>query len=194
MFAWSNHGDKVFWFQQSKAGNQTLIRPDGTRKTIRRKPRNACELTSQAIAGFQRAWLLQDEYNIWDGMGFSCTMQAIIGVRCPASADEKNVLLLFASCQDAERTVYPYLAPAAVEECRRNVDRFYADANLQAAWNTYILHPVCLKKTQDVPGYTPLFIGDIGDGESVFRYCSVTPISSLEDSQELDDPLASEHF
>ena len=79
MFAWSNHGNKVFWFQQSKAGNQTLIRPDGTRKTIRRKPRNACELTSQAIAGFQRAWLLQDEYNIWDGMGFSCTMQAIIG-------------------------------------------------------------------------------------------------------------------
>ena len=194
MFTWSDRGNKVFWFQQSKAGNQTLIRPDGTRKTIRRKPYNASELTSQAIAGFQRAWLLQDEYNIWDGMGFSCTMQAIIGVHCPASADEKNVLLLFASCQDAERTVYPYLPPSAVEECRRNVDRFYADANLQAAWNTYILHPVCLKKTQDVPGYTPLFIGDIGDGESVFSYCSVTPISSLEDSQELNDLLGSDHF
>ena len=62
--------DKFSFCPQCGAAVRTesgkVIRPDGTRKTIRRKPYNASELTSQAIAGFQRAWLLQDEYNIWD--------------------------------------------------------------------------------------------------------------------------------
>lgn len=36
-----------------------------------------------------------------------------------------------AGCQTAEQAVYPFLKPEQNEECRRNVDAFYANVKFQ---------------------------------------------------------------
>lgn len=76
MLGWHDEkgGSKVFWFQETKAGNQKLIRPDGTSRIMKKKHEHFAELGKQALAGWQRAKLLMDEYGIWDATAFGCTM------------------------------------------------------------------------------------------------------------------------
>jgi len=33
---WSSKGNKVFWFKETKAGNQMLVRPDGLHKIFQK--------------------------------------------------------------------------------------------------------------------------------------------------------------
>ena len=83
MLGWHDEkgGSKVFWFQETKAGNQKLIRPDGTSRIMKMKHEHFAELGKQALAGWQRAKLLMDEYGIWAATAFGCTMNTLIGVR-----------------------------------------------------------------------------------------------------------------
>lgn len=62
MFGWHDEsgGSKVFWFQETKAGNQKLIRPDGTSRIMKKKHEHFAELGKQALAGWQRAKLLMN--------------------------------------------------------------------------------------------------------------------------------------
>ena len=54
MLGWHDEkgGSKVFWFQETKAGNQKLIRPDGTSRIMKKKHKRAfCRIRK---TGFSR--------------------------------------------------------------------------------------------------------------------------------------------
>ena len=184
MFGWHDEkgGSKVFWFQETKAGNQKLVRPDGTSRIIKKKQEYFVELGKQASAGWQRAMLLMDEYGIWDATAFGCTMNTLIGVRkkCDPYA------YIFCSCQNAEQAVYPFLSEEQVEICRKNVDDFYQNPNLQAAWHDFILHPVCLKVTRDLKEVVPVSIESIGCGQGVLGQYRFEPVGAISDKESID--------
>lgn len=172
-------GNKVFWFVETRGGNQKLVRPDGTYEIIRKKHRHFAELGGQALAGWQRAMLLKQEYDIWDATAFGCTMSTMMGIRTNREENGKPIAYIFASCQTAEQAVYPFLKPEQIEECRRNVDAFYANVNLQAAWQDFILHPVCLKVVKGSKKFTPVAIESIGCGQDVLGRYEFAPIGEL---------------
>ena len=135
------------------------------------------------MAGWQRAMLLMDEYGIWDATAFGCTMNTLIGVR-------KNKFdpyaYIFSSCQNAERAVYPFLSEEQVEICRKNVDDFYQNPNLQAAWHDFILHPVCLKVTEDLKEIVPVSIESIGCGQGVLGQYRFQPVGIINDKESIE--------
>ena len=185
MFGWHDDkgGSKVFWFQETKAGNQKLIRPDGTSRIIKKKQEHFEELGKQALAGWQRAMLLMDEYGIWDATAFGCTMNTLIGIR-------KNKFdpyaYIFSSCQNAERAVYPFLSEEQVEICRKNVDDFYRNPNLQAAWHNFILHPICMRVTRDLKEIVPVSIESIGCGQGVLGKYRFEPVGAINDKESIE--------
>lgn len=61
----------------------------------------------------------------------------------------KNNCYTFTSCEEADRRMYENLTNDQVAACRKNVDAFYADRNLQVMWKKVILHPVCLILRKD---------------------------------------------
>lgn len=161
--------NKVFWFEETADGHQKLVRPDGTCEIITDKPPAYEELNCQALAGWQRAMLLMREYGVWDATAFAATMSATLAVKPYRGIVPDNSVYVFATPQAAEKSVYPYLTVAQVKKCRRYVDEFYANPNLQAAWPDFILHSVCLKIEKGK--YKPISIASIGCGESVLgRY------------------------
>lgn len=185
MFGWhdENGGSKIFWFEKTKAGNQKLVRPDGTSMFIKEKNEYFAEMGPQSLAGWQRAKLLIREYGIWDITAFACTMDTLIGVR-------KNKFdpyaYIFSSCQNAERAVYPFLSGEQVEICRKNVDAFYGNPNLQAAWHDFILHPVCLKVTKDLKEVVPVSIESIGCGQGALGQYKFEPVGAINDKESID--------
>ena len=183
MFGWHDEkgGSKVFWFQETKAGNQKLVRPDGTSRIIKKKHEYFVELGKQASAGWQRAMLLMDEYGIWDATAFGCTMNTLIGVRKKFDP----YAYIFCSCQNAERAVYPVLSEEQVEICRKNVDDFYQNPNLQAAWHDFILHPVCLKVTRDLKEVVPVSIESIGCGQGALGRYRFEPVGAINDKESI---------
>lgn len=184
MFGWHDEkgGSKVFWFQETKAGNQKLIRPDGTSRIMKKKHEHFAELGKQALAGWQRAKLLMDEYGIWDATAFGCTMNTLIGVR---KSKFDPYVYIFSSCQNAERAVYPFLSEEQVEICRKNVDDFYRNPNLQAAWHDFILHPVCVKMEKGTGKFIPVAIDSIGCGQSAMGKYKASPIGAINDEESL---------
>lgn len=112
MFGWHDEkgGNKVFWFQETKGGNQKLIRPDGTYRLIKKKHDYFEEMGRQASAGWQRVKLLMAEYGIWDATAFGCSMNTLIGIRTSKYEERNPIVYIFVSCQYAERAVYPFLS------------------------------------------------------------------------------------
>lgn len=182
MFCWGDKGSKVFWFAETGDGGQKLVRPDGTFAVCEEK-NPSFDLSRQSQAGWQRARLLMAEYEIWDATAFGCTMGTLLGV-FPQQGDRETAYL-FSTCQNAEKAVYPYLTKKAAEECRQNVDRFYENPGLQAAWSSFVLHPVCLRITKGSRNFVPIFIGDLGDGESVLGAYRFEPVASLENPHSI---------
>lgn len=133
MFGWfdENGGIKIFWFEETKAGNQKLVRPDGTSRIIRKKHEFFEKLGKQALAGWQRAQLLMAEYDIWDATAFGCTMNTLIGVRTNRYEDDAPVMYIFSSCENAERAIYPFLDAEKIAACQRNVEAFYKNPNIK---------------------------------------------------------------
>lgn len=100
---------------------------------------------------------------------------------------------IFASCQRAERAVYPFLSAEKVEECRKNVEAFYKNPNIQAAWHDFILHPVCLKVTTDLEDVIPVTIESIGCGQSAMGEYEYTPIGAIDDKESLGFLLSKDY-
>lgn len=196
MFGWFDEdgGSKVFWFKETKGGNQKLIRPDGTYRLIKEKHDYFEELGKQASAGCQRAKLLMKEYDIWDATGFGCTMNTLLGIRTNKYEDGNPVVYIFASCQCAERWVYPFLSEEMISICRSNVDAFYNNPNLQAAWHGFILHPVCLKVTNGSKEIVPMAIESIGCGQGALGKYRFSPIGSLEDRFAIEELFLNDYF
>ena len=68
--------------------------------------------------------------------------------------------LVFMSCTDAERNVFSGLSEDEVYECRKSIDDFYQDRELQLLWNEVILHPVCMVLDEDHEMH-PMSIGKL---------------------------------
>lgn len=189
MFGWFDEdgGSKIFWFEETKAGNQKVVRPDGTSRIIKKKSDYFEEVGKQAMAGWQRANLLMAEYNIWDATAFGYTMNTLIGVRTSRYEDGNLIVYIFSSCQNAERAVYPFLSEEKVEICRKNVEDFYKNPNIQAAWHDFILHPVCLKITRESGIFTPVAIESIGYGQGALGQYRFAAIGSLEDKERIEE-------
>ena len=188
MFGWcdDNGASKIFWFETTKGGNQKLVRPDGTSKIIKKKQKMFEEMGPQSLAGWQRAILLMEEYGYWDATAFGCSMNTLIGIRTDNYEDGCPAVYVFSSCQNAERAVYPFLSEEKVEMCRKNVDAFYGNPNIQAAWHNFILHPICLKIKKDSDEVVPVSIEDIGCGQGVLGRYKFSPIGRLTDKESIE--------
>ena len=188
MFGWSDDkgGSKIFWFQETRSGNQKLVRPDGTSRIIKKKNEYFAELGKHALAGWQRAMLLMDEYGFWDATAFGCSINTLIAVKPGKYEDGNSSVYIFASCQYAERAVYPFLSEEKIEICRKNVDDFYKNPNLQAAWHDFILHPVCLKVTKGSEEFVPVAIESIGCGQGVMGQYSFQPVGAINDKASIE--------
>lgn len=95
-------------------------------------------------------------------------------------------MYIFASCQYAERAVYPFLGEEKVEACRRNVEEFYKNPNIQAAWHDFILHPVCLKAIKGLDKVIPVAIESIGCGQGAMGRYKFAPIGAINDKESLE--------
>ena len=173
MNLWGERGNKVFWFKETESGNQKLIRPDGTYRLFKKKNPNFNQ-SRQCQAGWQRSMLFMDEYGIWDATAFGCSMNTSLAVK--DYEDGKEILYIFSTCQHAEHGVYPFLSEEQVQQCRTNVDKFYANPNVQAAWNNWILYPICLKVAKECKTFVPIALEDIGDGEQILGNTHFTPV------------------
>lgn len=188
MFGWFHEdgGSKVFWFETTKGGYQKLVRPDGTSKIIKKKHEMFAKMGPQSLAGWQRAMLLMEEYGYWDATAFGCSVHTLIGVRTSKYEEGSPVVYIFSSCQAAERDVYPFLEKEKVEMCRKNVDAFYENPNIQAAWHNFILHPICLKIKKDSEEIVPISIEDIGCGQGVLGRYKFSPIGRITDKDSIE--------
>ena len=101
--------------------------------------------TVQSQQGWQRSRLYMDANGIWDATAFGATMSATFA----HGPDDEGKCFTFTSCEEADRRMYKKLTPEQVQECRKNVDEFYADPELQMRWKEVILHPICLILTRD---------------------------------------------
>ena len=173
---WGEKGNRIFWFSETLDGNQKLIRPEGT-FTVYTEKNASFQESRQSHAGWQRAMLFMDEYGIWDATAFGCSMDAILRIR----ADESTAYL-FATCQAAEKEIYPQLKPKQRQLCRENVDRFYACPQLQAGWSSLILYPVCFKLDRKKKKIEPIFIGEIGTSEGVLCLDACTPLAVWDEN------------
>lgn len=177
--------DEIFWFEKGKNGNPVLVRPDGSREWNKKSLGKFDSLRDKHA--YQRANLVIKLYGIWDVTAFAALMQALILFKNPYANNEYYV---FSSFQDAARHVNPYLSKKDIALCKKYVDDFYEDANLQAGWTTLILHPVCIKITIEENRILkhPIMIKDIGH---VFcldnrNYCPLNNLSDEEIKEKLN--------
>ena len=71
-----------------------------------------------------------------------------------------------------DRRMYKNLTEDQVMECRRNVDAFYSDPDLQRKWQQVLLHPICLIFRRD-GSLEPISLVDL-DPEIIKRYMQTT--------------------
>lgn len=129
--------DEIFWFENDKSGI-SLVRPDGSKRSesmihMGTAP-DFCK-SNDAIDGWKRAILLMEEFNIWDGTAFACTMDAAF-----CCVDKDNEAILFVTPQSLDRIpvkVLPWPKRKLVSE---NLAGYYSNSNLQAKTSELILH------------------------------------------------------
>lgn len=143
-----------FWFETEKDGAVTLVKSDGSRKNFSEEQEDFTK-TKQMLAGWQRAMLYIQEFEIWDATAFGASMSATLGVYWK-EIDGVPTALLFTTPQEAERSIYPYLSAKQVRQCRANVDAFYKSKEAQAFWSDFILYPVCLLAKEGSKYFTPV--------------------------------------
>lgn len=194
MPSWGEHGNHIFWFSPTVHDGQKLIRPDGTFTVCERQARNHFK-DDQAHEGWQRANLLMDEYEIRDATSFGCSMASTLIASVYDRANNKKVLYLFYTCQNAVETVYPCVPKSVEKQCRKNVERFYANPGLQAGWNSFILYPVCIKIVEGDSKFYPVFLGELGDNETCLRiHSSEWGMISLDNKQSIQEAFRNEHL
>lgn len=175
----TGRGSRVFWYVTSERdGRPGIAKPDGTiiwssLKDFREDP----EKSEQQKTAYIRERMFMKEYGIWDATAFACTMS------CPMVLMKNGKCYVFATASHAEYTVYPLLSDEQIEQCRENVDKFYNDPNLQAGWPSLILFPVTLKITDDRK-LEPVYIGEIGNSESVLTDEASAPLEMILDGEE----------
>lgn len=143
-----------FWFEQDADDAMVLVKENGERKVLSEK-RGGFTKTKQMLAGWQRAMLYMQEFQIWDVTAFAASMSATLAVYWK-EVDGVPAVLLFTTPQQAEQSVYPYLTKNQVKQCRANVNAFYKSKETQQFWSDFILYPVCLLAKKGSKVFTPI--------------------------------------
>jgi len=134
----------LFWYETREDGNSVLVKGNGE-KSVSAEKSEMFNQTVQSQQGWQRSRLYMDANGIWDATAFGATMSATFAY----GPDDEGRCFTFTSCEEADRRMYKNLTPEQVQECRKNVDEFYADPELQMRWKEVILHPICLILKRD---------------------------------------------
>ena len=129
----------VFWYEMDGDNTPVLVKGNGEKLTISERS-DMFEMTVQSQQGWQRSCLYMQFDGIWDATAFGATMSATFAF----GPDEDGKCYTFTSCEEADRRMYRNLTNEQIDACRKNVDAFYADRDLQIKWKQVILHPVCL--------------------------------------------------
>lgn len=139
-------GQPCCWFSTNDKQEVTCCDANGDCITLSAEERQHMQEMKQngvLPANWERTKLFMAKRNIWDATAFGANMRAICygqwinSIGCPS-------LLVFASCPEAERRIYPLLTPEQVVTCRQNITQFYQNPQAQRDWQGVILHPVCL--------------------------------------------------
>lgn len=146
-------------------------------------------ISKQCHEGWQRSRLLQKKYEIWDGTAFGASVNATLAFYPWKKKDGTEAILLFSSCQGAERYVYPKLGKKTVEKCRENVESFYNDPNLQASWASLILHPVCLEVNLKTKRFKSIPIKELGESGDFLNWLNMDPIGDIKDFEQYEQLL-----
>ena len=164
MIDWNGKGNKVFWYISSDRDGRPGVRfPDGTEKwPSLRDYRLDPDWNLETRNAYIRENMFLEIYDIWDLTAFAASMSHIWKFQ---SRDERTTYA-FASVSHAEDVIYPLLTKEQIEICKDNVRMFYNDPNLQAGWPSMIVLPLSFV-VEDDDSLTPIYIGEIGDGESV---------------------------
>lgn len=78
--------------------------------------------------------------------------------------------------------------------CRKNVEDFYKNPNIQAAWHDLILHPVCLKLMNGLEEVVPVSIESIGCGQGAMGRYKFAPIGAINDKESLEYLLMDKRY
>ena len=122
-----------------------LVKENGEKITISERS-DMFDVTVQSQQGWQRSRLYMEYDNTWDGTAFGATMSATLAF----VPDEEGRCYTFTSCEEADRRMYKNLTNDQVTTCRKNVDVFYADRNLQIMWKEVILQRFALSLEKTV--------------------------------------------
>lgn len=175
------------YFRRTRSGNQSIVRVDGSYTTMKKRNEYFAEMGGQALEGWQRANLYMKEFGIWDATAFGCTMNTAIAFTFLEY--DKEYALIFSSCECAERYLYKDLPEDVVSECRKNVDSFYANPDLQKKWEWIILHPICLKYVNGSGRFVPVSLADIHITERMFKTKTFRPVGMISNIDELEENL-----
>ena len=134
----------ILWFEMDEEKNPVLVKETGERITSRIK-NEMFDMTTQSQEGWRRSMLYMEARGIWDATAFAAGMSATLAY----GPNSEGKCYTFTSCEEADRSMYKNLTADQILECRKNVDSFYSDPDLQRKWQAVLLHPICLILRKD---------------------------------------------
>ena len=150
--------EPVIWFEKDEEQNPVLVKETGERITSRNRS-DMFDMTIQSQEGWRRSMLYMEANGIWDATGFGATMSATLAY----GPNSEGKCYTFTSCEEADRRMYKNLTENQIVECRKNVDEFYSDPDLQRKWQPVLLHPICLILRKD-GSLEPISLRDLDPG------------------------------
>lgn len=182
-----NDENKGIYYIKAENGEPALVRSDGT--LVINENGDSCfsELSKQAGEGWKRSCLLMKEYGIWDATAFGCTMMTGLGFRIKDK--ESEYALIFISCEAADKYFYRSLSADIVDQCRKNVEKFYKNPEMQKRWEGLILHPICLKFIKGETIFVPLNHEIIPVEMSDLDITEIRPVGGLSPIAMLNEAL-----
>ncbi len=150
--------EPVIWFEMDKERNPVLVKETGERITSRTK-NEMFDMSTQCQEGWRRSMLYIEAKGIWDVTAFA----AGISVTLAYGPNSEGKCYTFTSCEEADRRMYQSLTEDQIMECRKNVDAFYSDPDLQRKWQAVLLYPICLILRKD-GSLEPISLVDLDPG------------------------------
>ena len=141
----TRYHNPLFWYEMEEHNTPVLVKENGEKITISERS-DIFDVTVQSQQGWQRSRLYMEYDNAWDGTAFGATMSATLAF----GPDEEGRCYIFTSCEEADRRMYKNLTNDQVTTCRKIVDVFYADRNLQIMWKEVILQRFALSLEKTV--------------------------------------------
>ena len=162
MINWCAEGNKVFWFLSDERDGRPFLRyPDGEEVYPSLNDyRFGEDWSRDKKYAYVRENLFLEAYDL-DENDFAQMMKK--GVEFVT----QDKTYLFVSASHGPENIYHYLDDEQIAYCQDNILMFYSDPNLQAGWSSLILYPLAFEVSDDQ--YRPVYIGDIGRGESVLN-------------------------